>query len=120
MTKKLIPLEHPGTFLKEEFVEPLGISAYKISKDTAIPSMTLSEIFRGKRRITPRVGIRLSKYFGVSEGYFSRLQLQYDIDVVKENEGEEVEKISRLKSVLRYGNIDHANMTPVDKSLNTS
>ena len=96
MVKKLIPLEHPGVFLKEEFLGPLSLSAYKVSKDTGIPSMALSEILRGIRSITPRVGIRLSKYFGVSEGYFSRLQLQYDIDVVKENEGQEVRKIKTL------------------------
>lgn len=96
MAKKLIPLEHPGIFLKEEFLEPLNLSAYRVSKDTGVPSMALSEILRGIRSITPRVGIRLSKYFGVSEGYFSRLQLQYDIDVVKEKEGQEVRKIKTL------------------------
>ncbi len=82
--------------------------------------MTMSEILRGKRGITPRVGIRLSKYFDLSEGYFSRLQLQYDLDLIKEKEGGEVEKISRLESVLRYGNTDQVNMNPVDKSLNIS
>lgn len=96
MANKLIPLEHPGVFLKEEFLEPLSLSAYRVCKDTGIPSMALSEILRGIRSITPRIGIRLSKYFGVSEGYFSRLQLQYDIDLVKENEGQDVEKIKTL------------------------
>ncbi len=96
MTQNLIPLEHPGVFIKEEFMEPLNLSAYRISKDTGISSMALSEILRGIRSITPRVGIRLSKYFGVSEGYFSRLQLQYDIDLVKEREGSEVKKIKTL------------------------
>ena len=96
MAQKLIPLEHPGLIVKEEFMEPLNISAYKVSKDTGIPSMALSEILRGLRSITPRVGIRLSKYFGLSEGYFSRLQLQYEIDLVKEKEGSEVQGIKRL------------------------
>lgn len=93
MIKKLIPLEHPGIFLKEEFMDPLGLSAYKVAKETGVSSMAISEILRGIRSITPRVGIRLSKYFGVSEGYFSRLQLQYDLDKVKEREEEEVNKI---------------------------
>jgi len=96
MAKKLIPLEHPGVFLKEEFLEPLNLSAYRVAKDTGIPNMALSEILRGKRSITPRVGIRLSRYFGLSEGYFSRLQLQYDIDLVKEREGQEVDKIKPI------------------------
>ena len=96
MAKKLIPLEHPGVFLKEEFLGPLNLSAYRVAKDTGIPNMALSEILRGKRSITPRVGIRLSRYFGLSEGYFSRLQLQYDIDLVKEREGQEVDKIKPI------------------------
>lgn len=102
MAAKLIPLEHPGFFLKEEFMDPLEVSAYRVSKDTNISNMTISEIVRGKRSITPRVGIRLSKYFGVSEGYFSRLQLQYDLDLIKEKEGQEVKKIHRLKSIKHY------------------
>jgi len=93
MSEKLIPLEHPGIILKEEFMVPFGLTAYRLSKDTGISNMAISEIVRGKRNITPRVAIRLSKYFGVSEGYFSRLQLQYDIDLIKEKEGEEVDKI---------------------------
>ena len=96
MAKKIIPLEHPGIFLKEEFMEPLNLSAYKVSKDTGVANMAMSEILRGIRSITPRVGIRLSKYFGVSEGYFSRLQLQYDLDTIKEKEGSEVNNIKKL------------------------
>ncbi len=105
MATKLIPLEHPGTFLKEEFMEPLEVSAYRISKDTNISNMAISEIVRGKRSITPRVGIRLSKYFGVSEGYFSRLQLQYDLDLdlIKEKEGKEVKKIHRFNPTKHRG-----------------
>ncbi len=98
MTEKLIPLEHPGIILKEEFMEPLGVSAYRISKDTGISNMTISEIIRGKRNITPRVGIRLSKYFGLSEGYFSRLQLKYDLDLIKEKEGNEVNRIRQVRN----------------------
>ena len=101
MAEKLIPIAHPGVFLKEEFMEPLGVSAYRLSKDTDISNMTISEIVRGKRSITPRVGIRLSKYFGVSEGYFSRLQLQYDLDLIKEKEGSEVNKISQFSPMKR-------------------
>ncbi len=99
MAEKLIPLEHPGVILKEEFMVPLGVSAYRLSKDTGISNMAISEIVRGKRNITPRVGIRLAKYFGVSEGYFSRLQLQYDLDLIKEKEGNEVDKIDQFVPV---------------------
>ena len=93
MAKKLIPLECPGIFLKEEFMIPLGLSAYKLAKNTGISNMTISEILRGKRRISPKVGLRLAKSFGLSEGYFLRLQTQYDIDLIKESESGELEKI---------------------------
>ena len=98
MPDKLIPLEHPGIVLKEEFMIPYGITAYRLAKDTGISNMAISEIVRGKRSITPRVALRLSKYFGVSEGYFSRLQLQYDLDIIKEKEGKEVNKIHPISS----------------------
>lgn len=101
MAEKLIPLEHPGIILKEEFMQPFGLSAYRLAKDTGISNMAISEIVRGKRNITPRVGIRLSKYFGMSEGYFSRLQLQYDLDLIKEREGNEVKKIRQFRPVIQ-------------------
>ena len=101
MAEKLIPLEHPGIILKEEFMKPFGLSAYRLAKDTGISNMAISEIVRGKRNITPRVGIRLSKYFGISEGYFSRLQLQYDLDLIKEREGKEVKKIRQFMPVIQ-------------------
>ncbi len=101
MSDKLIPLEHPGSILKEEFMVPLGITAYRLSKDTGISNMAISEIVRGKRSISPRVAIRLSKYFGLSEDYFSRLQLQYDLDLIKEKEGNEVDKIHPFSSTLK-------------------
>ena len=96
MKDKLIPLEHPGTFLKEEFMDPLGVRAHRLAKDTGIQSMAISEILRGKRRITPRTGLRLAKFFGVSEGYFVRLQVQYEMDLVKESESEEIAQIHAI------------------------
>lgn len=93
MAKKMIPLESPGIFLKEEFMIPLKLSAYKLAKNTGISNMTISEILRGKRRISPKVGLRLARYFSLSEGYFLRLQTQYDIDRIKESESGELEKI---------------------------
>lgn len=96
MNEKLIPLEHPGIFLKEEFMEPLNVTAYRLAKETGIAAMTISEIVRGKRGISPKVGLKLAKFFGVSEGYFVRLQVQYDIDRIKESDGEEIDKIHAI------------------------
>ncbi len=93
MTDKLIPLEHPGLFLKEEFLEPMQISAYRLAKETGVSSMAISEIIRGKRGISPKVGLRIAKFFGVSDGYFLKLQMQYDIDCIKEKEKKELDRI---------------------------
>ncbi len=85
MPKKneLIPLEHPGVFLEEEFLKPLNITAYRLAKDIGVTPMRISEILRGKRGISANTGLRLAKYFGMSEGYFIRLQAQYDTDKEK-------------------------------------
>ena len=82
---KLIPLEHPGTILKEEFIDPLGLTVYKVSKETKIDQTALGQILRGKRKITPANALKLSKFFGMSEEYFLNLQARYDLDLAKEN-----------------------------------
>ena len=64
MTK--LPNIHPGEFFLEEFLNPMGLSAYKLSKDLTIPQITTSQIIKGKRRITADTALRLSKYFGTS------------------------------------------------------
>jgi len=71
---------HPGEILKEEFLEPLGISAYKLSKDLGIPQTRVSQILRGKRRITADTALRLSRYFGTSAKFWLGLQNDFDIE----------------------------------------
>ena len=71
---------HPGEILHEEFLVPLGISAYKLSKDTGIPQGRISIIIKGKRRITADTALRLSKYFGNSAKFWLGLQDDYDIE----------------------------------------
>ena len=82
---KRIPLEHPGIILKEEFIEALGLTPYAVSKETGISQTALGEILKGKRGITAVNGLKLSKFFGMSESYFLNLQTKYDIDIAKEN-----------------------------------
>lgn len=94
--EKLIPLEHPGIFLKEEFMEPLNITAYRLAKDIAVTPIRISEILRGKRGISADTGLRLAKYFGVSEEYFIRLQAHYDMDKAKESIGAEIRTIKTV------------------------
>jgi antitoxin HigA-1 len=74
---------HSGEILKEEFLVPLQISAYRLSKETFIPQTRISEIIKGNRRITADTVLRLSKYFGTSAKFW--LGLQNDFDLEEEN-----------------------------------
>lgn len=71
---------HPGEVLQEEFLLPLHITAYKLSKDISIPQTRISEIVKGNRRITADTALRLSKYFGTSAKFWLGLQDDFDIE----------------------------------------
>ena len=71
---------HPGEVLMEEFLVPLQISAYRLSKDIAIPQTRISEILKCRRGITADTALRLSKYFGNSPKFWLGLQDDYDIE----------------------------------------
>ena len=71
---------HPGEILKEEFLKPLEISAYRLSKETYIPQTRISEILKGKRRITADTALRLSRFFGTSAKFWLGLQDDYDLE----------------------------------------
>ena len=86
--KKLANI-HPGEILKEEFLEPLEISAYRLSKDTFIPQTRISAIINKRRRITADTALRFSKYFGTSAKFWLGLQNDYDLEeesAIKEKE----------------------------------
>ncbi len=95
---KLIPLEHPGVIIKEEFMEPLELSAYAVSKGTGISATALGQIVKGKRGITPTTGLKLSKFLGMSEAYFVNLQTQYDLDRAKEKSKDTLREITPFRS----------------------
>ena len=71
---------HPGVVLMEEFLSPLGITAYRLSKDLDIPQTRISQIIKVKRRITADTALRLSSYFGNSAKFWLGLQNDYDIE----------------------------------------
>ncbi len=79
MPKKLKNI-HPGEILQEEFLIPLEISAYRLSKEISIPQTRISEIIKGNRRITADTALRLSKYFGNSAKFWLGLQDDFDIE----------------------------------------
>jgi addiction module HigA family antidote len=88
---------HPGEVLNEEFMKPLEISAYRLSKDLGIPQTRISEILKGRRRITADTALRLSKYFGNSAKFWLGLQDDFDLEEELTARKTEFQKIKRRK-----------------------
>jgi antitoxin HigA-1 len=88
---------HPGEILLEEFLIPLEITAYRLSKDTEIPQTRISQIIKGKRRITADTALRLSSYFGNSAKFWLGLQDDYDIEEERESNIEIFDKIRKIR-----------------------
>jgi antitoxin HigA-1 len=86
---------HPGEILLEEFLLPLEITAYRLSKDTDIPQTRISQIIKGKRRITADTALRFSSYFGNSAKFWLGLQDDYDIEEEKEDKEDLLIKIKK-------------------------
>ncbi|WP_339700905.1 HigA family addiction module antitoxin [uncultured Marixanthomonas sp.] len=86
---------HPGEILNLEFLEPLEITAYRLSKDLKIPQTRISEIIKGNRRITADTALRLSKYFGNSAKFWLGIQDDYDIEEEKEKKENELDEIKQ-------------------------
>ncbi len=87
---------HPGEILLEEFLKPMQISAYRLSKDVGIPQTRTSQIIKGKRRITADTALRFSKYFGTSVKFWLGLQNDYDIEEELKTLNSELEKIPAI------------------------
>jgi addiction module HigA family antidote len=77
---KKLPNIHPGEILDKEFLMPLNITAYRLSREIKIPQTRISEIVKGKRKITADTALRLSKYFGNSPQFWLGLQNDYDLE----------------------------------------
>ena len=88
---------HPGEILHYEFLEPLKITAYRISKELRIPQTRISEIIKGRRRITADTALRLSKYFGNSAKFWLGIQDDYDIEEGREMKKTELNEIKQLE-----------------------
>lgn len=89
---------HPGEVLKLEFLEPLEITVYRLSKDLNIPQTRISEIVKGRRRITADTALRLSKYFGNSAKFWLGLQDDYDIEEEREEKQAELDEIKTYEN----------------------
>ena len=88
---------HPGEVLREEFMIPLEITAYRLSKDLGIPQTRTSEILKGRRRVSADTALRLSKYFGNSAKFWLGLQDDYDLEEELTSRKREFQKIKRRK-----------------------
>ncbi len=87
---------HPGEVLRDEFLIPLEISAYRLSKDLKIPQTRVSQILKGKRRITADTALRLSKYFGNSAKFWLGLQDDFDLEAEKQEKEAELNGIQKF------------------------
>jgi antitoxin HigA-1 len=90
---------HPGEFLKEEFLYPLGLSADRLSLDIGIPQTRVSEVPKVKRRITADTGIRLSNYFGNTVKFWLGLQDDYDVEEEMSKKAREFKAIKKCKII---------------------
>lgn len=98
MTENLEPVT-PGELLKEEFLEPLGISQYRLAKEIGVPAQRIGQIVLGKRSITADTDLRLCRFFGLSDGYWLRAQAAYDSETTRKKIEPELEKITPWPNV---------------------
>lgn len=96
MTGKWIPLTHPGVVLLEDYLKPLGISNYRLAKETGLTPTRIGQIARGERSITPEAGLKISKFLGMSEGFWVKKQTSYDMHLAKRDHAAELDKIQPL------------------------
>ena len=89
---------HPGEILVEEFLIPLEITAYRLAKETFIPQTRISEIIKGKRRITADTALRFAKFFGTSAKFWLGLQDDYDLEEEKINKEKELDNIKPINN----------------------
>src|ERR1043166_737908 len=82
MVKKLTPI-HPGEVLREMFLKPMRISAYRLAKGTSMPQTQVSEILRGKRSITAESALLIAAFFGTSAEVWIRMQAEYDLRMAR-------------------------------------
>ncbi len=80
-----VPYPHPGEILLEEFLKPMGITQYRLAKEIGVSQRRIGEIVAGARAVTPDTGLRLSRFFAMSEGFWIGLQLDYDAAKAKDS-----------------------------------
>ena len=94
-----IPYPHPGEILLEEFLKPMGISQYRLAKSIEVQQRRIGEIVAGKRAITADTGLRLSRFFGMNDGFWIGLQADFDTVKTKEALTDVLSRIQRFEAI---------------------
>jgi len=92
-----IPYPTPGEILLEEFLKPMGITQYRLAKEIGVPQRRIGEIVAGRRTITVDSGLRLSRFFGMSDGFWIGLQMDYDTARAKDALADVLSRIHRYE-----------------------
>ena len=88
MGKKVLAPVHPGEVLLEDFLQPMGLSQYRLAKGISVPPRRINEIVQCKRGVTADTALRLGRFFGVSERFWLNLQNRYDLEKEKDRLGD--------------------------------
>ena len=89
----------PGEMLEEEFLTPLGMTKYRLAKELGVPPQRIGDIIAGKRGITADTDLRLCRFFGMTDGWWLRLQAKYDTEMAREALADVLNKIQPLERV---------------------
>ena len=92
MTKAKHAPIHPGEVLQEDFLQPLGVTQYRLAKDISVPARRINEIVHGNRSITADTALRLARYFGTSDRFWLNLQARHDLEIERERLGDRLEE----------------------------
>jgi antitoxin HigA-1 len=93
--RKIAPI-HPGEILQADFLEPLGVSQYRLAQDISVPARRINEIVHGKRAVSADTALRLARYFGTSERFWLNLQARFDLEQQRDVLGARLEKEVRV------------------------
>ena len=94
-SRKLAPI-HPGEVLQADFLEPLGLSQYRVAQDISVPPRRINEIVHGTRAITADTALRLGRFFGTSERFWLNLQARFDLETQRDTLGARLEREVRV------------------------
>lgn len=90
---------HPGEILKEEFLKPMEISVYRLSKETGLSQTRIGQIIIGKRSVTAETALKLGRFFAVPAEFWMNLQTLYDIEEAEKAHRKDIESIHPVKKI---------------------